>query len=238
MNAPDDLTCEDGVLLPDLFHALSQPLTSLHCCLELCLRPANRLDKRIRQNLRVALQQAESIILLVSSIQVLVDTRAVEAIPEEINFGEFLHEMSDVLSSLAEAGKKDFFLVIDECGPVNIAANRLYEVLFRVTEFAIRQARAHTSVKLSANRKDNAVVLTIRFTGRRSAGTTASTRRTCADRELQDRLHLAIARRIVAGGGGVLRLGKHSNRYAIEVRLPTVAREPALPLTRRLRRLA
>ena len=58
--------------LANLFHALSQPLTILRCCLDLSLQKP-RSAKRYRQDLRVALQQLESATRLVVRIRELVD---------------------------------------------------------------------------------------------------------------------------------------------------------------------
>jgi len=63
---------EDAQLLDDLFHALSQPLTTLRCCLDLSLR-RSPTSKQNRQELESALQAVESVTRLVADIRELVE---------------------------------------------------------------------------------------------------------------------------------------------------------------------
>jgi signal transduction histidine kinase len=64
--------CQDPQLLADLFHALSQPLTTLRCYLDLSLR-RSPTSKQNRQELESALQAAESVTRLVADIRELVE---------------------------------------------------------------------------------------------------------------------------------------------------------------------
>lgn len=59
-------------LIADLFHELTQPLTTLHCCLELSLRKMPRSSES-RRDLQIALQQAESIAELISQLREVLD---------------------------------------------------------------------------------------------------------------------------------------------------------------------
>jgi signal transduction histidine kinase len=56
----------------ELFHELTQPLTTLHCCLELSLKKMPRSAKT-RRELRIALQQTEKIANLIAELRELVD---------------------------------------------------------------------------------------------------------------------------------------------------------------------
>jgi K+-sensing histidine kinase KdpD len=238
MRPGGDFTSEDAQLLPDLFHALNQPLTTLQCCLELCLPPANRLDKRVRRHLRLALRQVESVVRVTGNIRELVNPQAMEVIREETDFNDCVREMAADLSPVAESENKKISLRVRYCGPVNIAANRLREVLFRVIEFAIHRARTSTTINVSAKRRENAAVLTIGFVGSGSPTTTVGKLKTHHDEAPQDRVDLAIAGRIIAAAEGDLEVEKHSNRYALKFRLPVAAQEPALALAHQFRRRA
>jgi len=58
-------------LIAQLFHDLTQPLTSLHCCLELAFQKMPRSSK-FRADLQVALQEAEKLTELVGELRELV----------------------------------------------------------------------------------------------------------------------------------------------------------------------
>jgi hypothetical protein len=53
--------------LMDLFHDLSQPITTLCCCLEISLRQAR--GTRLRHDLGIALEQAQSVMKLTRAIR-------------------------------------------------------------------------------------------------------------------------------------------------------------------------
>jgi signal transduction histidine kinase len=68
----------------ELFHELTQPLTTLHCCLELSLKKTPRSAKS-RRDLQIALQQTENVVKLIAQLRALVDTEntpAPESFPE------------------------------------------------------------------------------------------------------------------------------------------------------------
>lgn len=63
----------DNDRLAELFHELTQPLTTLHCCLELSLKKVPRSSKS-RKDLQIALQQVEQIAKLIAQIREHVET--------------------------------------------------------------------------------------------------------------------------------------------------------------------
>jgi len=62
------LTHQPEQLVAELFHELTQPLTTLHCCLDLLLKKVPRSSKS-RGDLQIALQQAENIAKLISQLR-------------------------------------------------------------------------------------------------------------------------------------------------------------------------
>jgi signal transduction histidine kinase len=60
-------TAADNDRLAELFHELAQPLTTLHCCLELSLKKVR--SSKSRRDLQIALQQAENIAKLISQLR-------------------------------------------------------------------------------------------------------------------------------------------------------------------------
>jgi K+-sensing histidine kinase KdpD len=233
-----DFRNEDRKLLSDLFHALNQPLTSLHCCLELCVQPSNQLGRHLRRNLELALRQAQSVVLITKGIRELVSPLPVDVAHEAINLEDCLRETAADLELLAAAGKKRFKVTVHASCPVSIACHSLREALFRLIDFAIRHARAGTSIKLAVEQTGESAVLTILFAGHRRKKARASSRQSSVAQEPEDRLNLAIARRILTEAGCIFEAVSHSNSYRLLIRMPLVAREPAMPLTRRLRRPA
>lgn len=67
-------------LIAEIFHELTQPLTTLHCCLELVLQKIPRSAK-FRTDLQVALQQADKVAKLVAQVRELVEADKVEIQP-------------------------------------------------------------------------------------------------------------------------------------------------------------
>jgi hypothetical protein len=65
--------------LRDLFHELSQPITTLCCCLEISLKQAR--GTRLRHDLGIALEQAQAVMKLTRAIRERVeqDRESVEA---------------------------------------------------------------------------------------------------------------------------------------------------------------
>jgi signal transduction histidine kinase len=66
------LVADNHQTVAELFHELIQPLTTLHCCLELSLKKMPRSTKT-RRDLRIALQQTEKIANLIAELRELVD---------------------------------------------------------------------------------------------------------------------------------------------------------------------
>jgi signal transduction histidine kinase len=66
---------DDGDLLSHLFHELSQPLTTLNCCLETVLKSRDT-GAGSRQDIRIALQQTQQVIRLISDLRALVEKRS------------------------------------------------------------------------------------------------------------------------------------------------------------------
>jgi hypothetical protein len=70
---PAGATSGGEEIITALFHELSQPLTILNCCLELSLRNPQVRGKH-RRELRIALQQAQTITRLTTQLREVVDT--------------------------------------------------------------------------------------------------------------------------------------------------------------------
>jgi len=64
-------------IIADIFHDLNQPLTTLHCCLELCINDPGLAAKH-RRDLEIALRQVDAIFDLTARLEHIVNggTRA------------------------------------------------------------------------------------------------------------------------------------------------------------------
>jgi len=66
------MTGDSEQLVSDLFHELSQPLTTLSCCLETLLKRIGTTSPN-RRDMRIALEQAGKIIKLIADLRELVE---------------------------------------------------------------------------------------------------------------------------------------------------------------------
>ena len=60
-------------LIADIFHDLNQPLTALHCCIELCINDTHLASKH-RRDLKIALQQIDTIFDLTARLEHVVNS--------------------------------------------------------------------------------------------------------------------------------------------------------------------
>lgn len=66
---------DNGDLLSHMFHELSQPLTTLNCCLETVLKNRDA-GAGSRRDIRIALQQTQQVIRLIADLRALVEKKS------------------------------------------------------------------------------------------------------------------------------------------------------------------
>src|ERR1700756_1644481 len=101
MSAAHGSKLEQDSLLPELLHALNQPLTSLRCSLELTLlqpRDSEEYRKRLRESLRLT----EDIVVLSTGIRELLDVEQASGTTETVAFERVLESSVRELLPLAE----------------------------------------------------------------------------------------------------------------------------------------
>ncbi len=130
----------NGALISEVFHNLSQPLTALHCSLELALR-RDRTVEELRGSVQSALEDAERLrqrLLLVRALSDAADPGDLSQPTEVCELFRQLHE--DMLPLFASAGQK--FELELECGAVLVRANqaRLTRALFAFVEYLFRHS--------------------------------------------------------------------------------------------------
>jgi len=213
-NPPRLPDCEPRRLVSDLFHALSQPLTSLCCSLELTLQQSPT-PEQYRESVSRALAQAEHVSWLVTGIRELFDAGEAGAGGEVLELQAAVQSAaSDLLPVAESAGVRISFLPRSAC-PVRFEAQRLRQGLFHLLGFAVSAGGRGAAVKIEVAAAGEEAVLGMTVSG-------AHTLRSIEDppQELARRLGLGIARAIFEAAGGSFRGERGMDCMSVEVRLP------------------
>jgi signal transduction histidine kinase len=129
-----------GALISEVFHSLSQPLTALHCELELALCRDQTVEEW-RGSVQTALEDAERLrqrLLLLRALNDASDPGDLSRPTELTSLFRQLHE--DMLPLFASAGQT--FELELECGAVQVRGNdvRLTRALFAFLEYLFRHS--------------------------------------------------------------------------------------------------
>jgi len=235
--------CESPRLLADLFHALSQPLTTLCCSLELTLQQTPT-EKQYRESVTRALAQAEQVSWLATGIRELLD--AAEAAPdlEVLQMQAAVQDaVSDLLPVAELAGVRICYLPRSP-GSVRFEARRLRRGLFHLMGFVVGWGGGAV-VRIELSESGEQVVLALTVSGEGisreamesaespESSSPASSSQDALPRDLTRRLGLGIARATFEAAGGSFRAERGIESMIVEVRLPRVAAvesgKPVLP---------
>ena len=135
-----------SALIGDLFHALSQPLTSLRCVIEVALLEV-RDPEEYRETLQQCLALAEQISVLAAGLRELQDTPKSEDAGPKLALQICLREMAEEFSPLAAAeGKKLLLTTLPESCDVQEAAAR--RALFLLLQNALELSAADGVITL------------------------------------------------------------------------------------------
>lgn len=212
-------------LMSDLFHDLSQPLSTLTCLLEVNLLLSRSL-KQLRHDLKVALQQAHTIVHLFRGLRELWEAGEAQQDQQVFSLAGCLREVAADLLPVAEPAKAKLFLASSSDCLVNIQAGRLRQALSHVLEVALGSAAAGSKVEITASEDNQAVRLTVTISSiderslKPSAAGSIAESAERKQRELKRRLGLAVARRIFESANGGLRTDEDGERLRIDVTLP------------------
>jgi signal transduction histidine kinase len=130
----------NGALVSEVFHNLSQPLTALHCELELALR-RDRTVEELRASVQSALEDAERLRQRLLLVRALSDASEPGDLSQPTDLCELFRQLhEDLLPLFASAGQK--FELELECGVVRVRANqaRLTSALFAFLEYLFRHS--------------------------------------------------------------------------------------------------
>lgn len=210
--------CESRQLVSDLFHHLSQPLTTLCCSLELALLQTPTAEQ-YGEIVSQALSQAERVSAQASAIRELIDASQASEGGELLELGTAVEDAVSDLLPVAESNGLQVCCVPGPACRVWFDPPRLRQGLFHLIGFVIGSGGPGTAVKIEiAERGAEAILtLTVSREGIFSGPPTAAN----SEQELLRRLGLGIARAIfeAAGGSSIVESGSEHASLEIEIRL-------------------
>jgi len=229
-------SCEYHNILADLFHALSQPLTTLQLCLSGSLQKPQPA-RGYRRDLQMALQQAKSVVFLTAAIHELVSCEASNGQQHKSDLGACAREAVDDLLPIARSADLKLSLSGRSSCQVEVEAGRLRQAVFYVIESALNHSRPGSKISISVAQDRKEAGLTVRIPApprkkpkvfRKPGATSIPT--------LHRRLTLAIARHTFESASGTFQICQTQKQTILLIRLPRSKPEPVLPLARSSRR--
>jgi len=154
------ISSDTSAVVGHLLHALNQPLTGLHCSLELAL-VASRSPEYYVRVLREGLQLSARMRLLVEALRELVDTRRAEAAKlEVVQLEALLADIVEEIEPLAETRHTALRLTAGSPVPVRADRGRLTETCFRFLEAIVSLSEKNSTVQLmAAAERDHAAII-------------------------------------------------------------------------------
>jgi len=204
---------ESRQLVSDLFHQLSQPLTTLCCSLELAVLKTPTADQ-FGEILGHALTQAEKVSSLATAIRELFDASHVGEGVEALELQRAVAEaVGDLLPVAESAGVQVCYLPGPACR-LWFDGQRLRQGLFHLIGFAIGSGGARVKIDLAERGAEAVLTLTVT-----PVAACAGPSPVHSDQELLRRLGLGIARAIFEAAGGSLTVKRGAESLSIAVKL-------------------
>jgi signal transduction histidine kinase len=206
---------ESHQLVSDLFHQLSQPLTTLCCSLELALLQTPTAEQ-YGEIVSEALGQAEKVSALATAIRELFDAGQAGEGGEVLDLRTAVADAAVDLLPVAESAGVQVCYVPGPACAVWFDAPRLRQGLFHLIGFVIGSGGMGAAVKIELAERgaDTVLALTVSGEGFYGGPSTAD-----SDQELLRRLGLGIARAIFEAAGGSLTVERGPECLRVEVRL-------------------
>ncbi|MGA9811126.1 MAG: hypothetical protein WBQ64_00025 [Terriglobales bacterium] len=208
-------------LVSDLFHQLSQPITTLCCSLELAELQTPSADQ-YGEIVRRALEQAEKVSWLATAIRELFDAGQAGDGGEVLELRWVVEDtVADLLPVAQSAGVQVCYSPRSSC-PVWFDAPRLRQGLFHLLGFGVSSGVSGAVLQIDLEERGDEVWLTLTLSGRRDVedASLAGASHDPLPDEMVRRLGLGIARAVFEAGGGCLRLEGGGEGLSVEVRLP------------------
>jgi signal transduction histidine kinase len=213
-------------LVRDLFHDLSQPLSTVSCVLENQLL-VSRSPKQYRDDLKIALKQVRSIVWHFHALRELWDAGSAQQNQESLSVAACMRDLAGDLLPVAESKKVKLLLATSADCMVHFQAGRLGQALTHLLEFAIQFCAAGAEVEIVADAEGETARIALEISAlelppaKNPAEGCAADRKQC---ELKARLDLAVAWRVFAVVGGDLRVERNEDRLRLGVVLPLAYR--------------
>jgi hypothetical protein len=218
MIVEDETACiprtSDPQLLADLFHALTQPLTTLRCCLSLCLRKQAK-EQQNRRDLELALQAAESVSGLIAGIRDLVEDASPSSAKAASSLDECLRDVVEDLRPVADSMELTMSVASEPSLRVGIESYSLRKGIFHLLEFALSSSTTGQELEILTAKHCDEAALVVR---------TDAAKQGDVDDKLQARLALGIARHMFENAGGDLQLQLKPALW-LRVHLPLAANQ-------------
>lgn len=216
-----DTKLEQETLLPELLHALNQPLTSLRCSLELTLLQPRDSDE-YRRRLRESLALTEEITVLASGIRELIEVENPITQPGALAFDKILQSSVRELLPLADAQNVSVTLV---CAPSLLIvgdAQQYSTAVVYLFGFLLSLSNRKDEITIHATSQDGDLELEFELKNHDQKVADASSTITQKAGKAKTYLRLLVARRIFEMGGGTVFVDRQPSTVAIRIRLPRV----------------
>ena len=220
---PVDLSAAHGTkleqesLLPELLHALNQPLTSLRCSLEVTLLQPRDSDE-YRRRLRESLKLTEDITVLACGIRELIDVEQPIAQPRAVSLDKILQFSTRELMPLADAEGVGISVLCTPSLAVLGDEQQLSTAIIYLLSFLLNRSSQGGEVNVQAKRDGEEIALAFELSEGVTQG--SGSKPPAKPGAARAYLRLLVARRIFEVAGGTVRVDLNSKRGSIRIRLP------------------
>ena len=217
MSAAHGTKLEQESLLPELLHALNQPLTSLRCSLEVTLLQPRDSDE-YRRRLRESLKLTEDITVLACGIRELIDVEQPIAQPRAVSLDKILQFSTRELMPLADAEGVSISVL---CTPPLTALGdeqQLSTAIIYLLSFLLNRSSKGGEVNVQAKRDGEEIALAFELNESVTQG--SGSKPPAKPGAARAYLRLLVARRIFEVAGGTVRVDLDSKRGSIRICLP------------------
>jgi len=196
------LAYDSRQLISDLFHQLSQPVTSLCCSLELARLQTSTL-KQYAEIVSRTLSEAQKVSWLVTALRELFNASQAGEDCEVLELRQAIGHAVDDLRPVAEsAGVQVHYLALSAC-PIWFDPKRLRQGLFHLLGFMLGSRGPGAELTIALDRRGAQSVLSLTVSGTEKCGDAANggPDPEHLPRELLRRFELGLARTIFDAGG-------------------------------------
>lgn len=211
---------EQESLLPELLHALNQPLTSLRCSLEVTLLQPRDSDE-YRRRLRESLKLTEDITVLASGIRELIEVEQPIAQPRAVCFDKVLQFSVRELMPLAESEGVSMGTL---CTPSLIALGdeqQFSTAVIYLLSFLLNRSSKGEELNIQAKRDGEEIALAFELNKRNTQG--SGSKVSAKPGAARAYLRLLVARRIFEVAGATVQVELDSKVVSIQIRFPRLS---------------